>query len=203
MEIIAFIFIVGFFIFLFSYKSKGKARYIRDTNKSNNQLNIKSFTGNEEYKIDVLEITCTCPDFSDRRSGFNRDDPRRLCKHLIRALLENGELPESMDKYCDKLQGIADEGRGFPLTKKLVNHLIDGYPFEIWLCDTQNISDPKYAWCDVYEKGKRYAYNIIEKRWSYKDAPKNSDDVVRLIHEELRLPPPEKRYTIKKNTRQQ
>lgn len=200
MEILVFILIIAFLIFIF-HKPGRKPQKGLNAEKPSNKLRVKSFTGDEQYMVDINALSCTCADFYDRRSNYDRSDPRRLCKHLIRTLLEEGQLPPSLAQYEEKLQGIEEQGRGFPITKKLVNPTIDGRKYEIWLCDPDNISDPKYAWCDVYDGPDRFAYNLIENRWSYKMAPENGNGVIRFIHNEMGLPEPDVRYTIKRGNK--
>jgi len=38
------------------------------------------------YKINLFHLSCTCPDWTKHRSGFDRTDMRRICKHLCQQL---------------------------------------------------------------------------------------------------------------------
>lgn len=153
-------------------------------------VEAKSFSTNEKYIIHVGEITCTCPDFAKRRHLFTRDDPRRLCKHLIKTLLKTGEIPESFNKYIEKFQGLEDSKRGFPLDKYSTLVSIRGQSIEIWLPDNEMCDHPPGPWCDIYIRNERYSYNHNEGRWSRENKPAYSDEIIKYIHEELGLPIP-------------
>lgn len=53
-------------------------------------------SGNKYYEVNVDELTCTCKDWTCRRHNFSKDNPRRLCKHLVQAL-ELDKLVNSSD----------------------------------------------------------------------------------------------------------
>lgn len=52
-------------------------------------------SGNKYYDVDIEELTCTCKDWTCRRHNFSKDNPRRLCKHLLQALELNELVTES------------------------------------------------------------------------------------------------------------
>src|SRR5215475_1053595 len=45
---------------------------------------IKSTTAEDTYRVNLRDITCTCPDFQ-RRSDYPKENIRRFCKHLAEA----------------------------------------------------------------------------------------------------------------------
>lgn len=52
-------------------------------------------SGNKYYDVNIEELTCTCKDWTCRRHNFSKDNPRRLCKHLLQALELNELVTES------------------------------------------------------------------------------------------------------------
>lgn len=54
---------------------------------------VKSFSQpSYYYEVDTGKMTCNCSDFVNRRAGFERDDIRRLCKHMIIVFHRHGAL---------------------------------------------------------------------------------------------------------------
>lgn len=50
---------------------------------------IDSFTHpGERYLVDTREVRCSCLDWAVARAEFDALDPRRLCKHLVKAMTE-------------------------------------------------------------------------------------------------------------------
>ena len=48
---------------------------------------VKSFTDNSlEYIVNLDELSCTCKDWTVERFNYSKDDPRRLCKHIIQKI---------------------------------------------------------------------------------------------------------------------
>jgi len=91
---------------------------------------------NNKYKKDLSKLSCECPDWLERRSGFSMKDPRRLCKHLIasfekkdlilstkslnaESLFKNYQsmikLPKSLLLYSDAIYRSFDARKGFDL----------------------------------------------------------------------------------------
>lgn len=67
-----------------------------------------------EYRVNLDAISCSCPNWRNNRTKFDEDDPRRLCKHLISAICDNGLVGEFPDA---DLEALAMQGKGFPLPK--------------------------------------------------------------------------------------
>ncbi|MCX5808454.1 MAG: SWIM zinc finger family protein [Proteobacteria bacterium] len=58
-----------------------------------------------EYEVDTENITCTCGYFQEKSYKFSKDDPERLCKHLVRVLVAKGipaqlKSNEEQIKWC-------------------------------------------------------------------------------------------------------
>lgn len=61
------------------------------------------------YTVDLQEYTCTCPDWRNRRSKMDTSWPERLCKHLVKAVCDNGLAGEFPDV---DLQALAKKKKG-------------------------------------------------------------------------------------------
>lgn len=106
-----------------------------------NSFKIVVSFGDEEvdihkYKKNLLQLSCGCPDWLERRSKFSVKDPRRLCKHLIasfekkdlilniesfnvESLLNNYQsiirIPNTLVQYSDAIFSFFDAKKGFDL----------------------------------------------------------------------------------------
>lgn len=51
------------------------------------QIDVLSFADSSvAYSVNLHRLTCTCPDFANRRERLEHSDPARLCKHMVLAL---------------------------------------------------------------------------------------------------------------------
>ncbi len=112
------------------------------------------------YDVDIQLLTCTCSDFITRRNKYETNDPRRLCKHLIKALLEieelkKGIIPANLRMYKEELTRLKSFDTGFQCTKKIETE-IKGQKFIIFA----PVENGK-CWYNVYSDGSeiRYGYN--------------------------------------------
>jgi DNA-directed RNA polymerase subunit M/transcription elongation factor TFIIS len=119
------------------------------------------------YDTNTEEQTCSCTDWEKRRHIYPFNDPRRLCKHLIKQLdLHN--LPEELKIYGQELLFKQKQGKGF----------ITNIYSIIKVPDTSLVVVYKPDWCDVYdEQGNRYSmalydYNHEEIIWTRGNKPK-------------------------------
>lgn len=71
-----------------------------------------------EYSVDLDGLTCSCEHFLNRTYRFNRDDPRRLCKHLIRTVIQYG-IPEYLKQHENEIAFFAARGMAFSNRNKL------------------------------------------------------------------------------------
>lgn len=55
-----------------------------------------------EYEIDLQELTCTCPYFLQQCYRYYRNDPHRLCRHLVQALVQKG-VPDSLKQHEEQI----------------------------------------------------------------------------------------------------
>ncbi len=102
---------------------------------------VTSFSDpNTEYIVDTDKLTCTCPNFQDRKYR-GRKDPERLCKHLVQILGEIGR-PEA-----------AATGRTF------MTDTVCGSPVELRIKEGSE-------WADVYYEGERHGYHLERGYWT-------------------------------------
>ncbi|EGJ50841.1 tripartite tricarboxylate transporter TctB family protein [Desulfocurvibacter africanus] len=82
-------------------------------------ISMESFTTRGTmYRIDTQRITCTCPNWQENRSWYNKTDPRRLCKHLLHVLDRLNFNPNELTKEQAELMGeVIRNHRGYPLSK--------------------------------------------------------------------------------------
>jgi hypothetical protein len=125
------------------------------------------------YTINLVNQTCTCPDFEVVRSKFPKGHLRRICTHLSGPLKVNaksgtfenivfGSLPFGLSPYDRfRFMGLADD--------------------KIALIFKHAERD----WCDVIAPGRKgnydfFGFSTIEERWSYHTSP-NSEPEIRSV----------------------
>ena len=119
---------------------------------ANNFLNsIKN-----EYSTDIEKLTCTCLDWQEKRCQYAMDDPRRLCKHIVKKLDLNSLLKavkyfrESIVYYQSNNKGFND----FDFDK--IIHLPQN---DLKILGYENLFHG--IWMNVYDKeGNRYGFLI-------------------------------------------
>lgn len=83
--------------------SKLFVRYVRDIEKINNR----------DYETDINNLTCTCKNWKLLRSQFPIDDPRRLCKHLIKKI-DIDNMDSNLNRYKYEIKFYKNKNSGFP-----------------------------------------------------------------------------------------
>lgn len=157
-------------------------------NNINRDITVASFSEeNTKYRIDTTRLTCNCPDFSDRRSLFNTDDPRRLCKHLITVVAETPSLFSEYSLYRSAIEEAARRQSGFQ--GKAKRNLISADNEKLAIFTTENpneYNDGEGQWMDIYFRGQRHGYNPVKDLWthSFRNDP-NIDDITRFIRKEI------------------
>jgi hypothetical protein len=135
-------------------------------------------------------LRCSCPDFTDYRTRFDMDDPRRLCRHLVSQMLEGDTLPEEFREYREELDRVAKKLKGFYPYSHRESTTILGKKFTVFGDDYDENSD-------VYEvliflDGKRYAYEPDDGKWAKNVFPRYRAEIERRITHMLEgfQPPP-------------
>lgn len=113
------------------------------------------------YITDTIVQTCSCKDWKNTRYKYEKDDPRRLCKHLIKQInLEN--LPKNLIPFKQSIAFYKEERRGF---KRRIYSIIK-------IPDTDLIVLYQQGWIDVFNsEGELYSlvlYDYINEdiKWS-------------------------------------
>jgi len=111
--------------------------------------NKKAESGEKkDYKTNISNLTCCCRNWLLLRSNFDLDDPRRLCKHLIRQM-KDSNISAVLNKYKSEIYFYKDKDKGFADT---FNYLL-------------NIPNTSYTvmykhpfeWMSIFDAdGKRY-----------------------------------------------
>ncbi len=92
---------------------KKESRFIGETNKWKRELNKKitqtiftvydPFLKVSELTVDIASRICTCNFFERKLSQIPPNDPKRLCRHLIKVLVKIG-IPEDLVPYKKNLE---------------------------------------------------------------------------------------------------
>lgn len=126
------------------------------------------------YDVDLSLPACSCPDFMSKRQGFPLGHLNRCCKHVFDAYRKI--LP--MD-YCPGWLGaFIDNGwPPHPQCDWWVLPMAPGYVLA---------STAPTGWANVYtsqdDEAERYGYNVVERRWSYGEEPKEGNYIAGVIH---------------------
>ena len=64
------------------------------------------------YNISIAAQTCTCRYFNIKLKHYPLNDPRRLCKHLVKVLAKNG-IPETLHTFKNDILLRASQGQGY------------------------------------------------------------------------------------------
>lgn len=187
MEALIFFIIISIVLILFGFiASSLKSKNTAST------LEVKSFSHDfVSYKVDTRVITCTCPNFIEDRSKYQIDDPRRLCKHLIKKMWETNSLPQDLIFYKDGIKWSYEYGKGFSYYdgEKIDIH-INGKKFTIFTHEMDNEDDPDIYWIEVYCENKRYSYTANFEKWALDNPPPHEEQIIRLIYEKMGEPIP-------------
>lgn len=135
---------------------------------------IRSASGRGQYEIDEHDLTCDCPDFKKRRASYSKEDPRRLCKHLIAAKrVSDIEDVHEAAIFSD----LQENFRGYHLGN-CFRTKINGKTITAFLP-----MQPGHPWINVFIEKDRYGYNIVEDRWAYGEAPDESIALERWLND--------------------
>lgn len=134
------------------------------------------------HAINSRSITCSCPDFRRDREQFRHDDPRRLCKHLVKSFIDARSLPEELELFRKGIELSAEDHSGFPVDRRKFDRLLSGKKISIMVPKEVTEEDP---WIDVYYETGRYRYSPSNVQWADNMAPPGEPDVIRFIHEKI------------------
>lgn len=121
-----------------------------------------------KYNIDLDNLTCSCPDFVKNRLSYNKDNPLRLCKHLLREILINNIIDKTPELLFFKtlIEDFGSRPHGIPLSYIYK----DFHEFKVLYQDDS-------SWMKIYDsEGNQEIYNG-EKFLIGKDSPKQEFNV--------------------------
>lgn len=138
---------------------------------------VKSYSdSSQEYRVDVDEKTCTCPDFISNRRNFAKTNLKRFCKHIILGLTKTGKLEQFSEPIKAFLKERCEGERGVNWNETHSKTMIE--KSEVFL--TKSETSP---WVNVYapyskaKKYRRFGFTLEEGRWSYGSKPLNAKEV--------------------------
>jgi len=131
-------------------------------------IDIPSWSDSSKlYHVDLDTISCTCPDFTDRRSSNPTINPTRCCKHLVAAFDQIGAPPTELAACWHMIDFIRNHGNEYYKkgSKRIVDS-VEGKPLALYLHDWQKCEYDK-AWIDFFYAGWRHGYNPISGNWTH------------------------------------
>lgn len=149
-------------------------------------VEVKSFSdSNVSYQVEIDRRTCTCPDFVSNRRSFAEKDYRRLCKHIVEALVcskKSEGFPPAiheflLTKYLEK-KGVfwVEEFKELKVSGEII--LVSRAESSPWV----NVFAKNKARTRDEPSHKRFGYNLLEERWSYRTSPMNNEEIEKAIH---------------------
>jgi hypothetical protein len=133
---------------------------------------------NQKYKVNLNDQKCQCGDFEESRNQFAWGDPRRFCKHMVSAVLDNSGAMSMPPVVYKILTDAREAGRGLHYDQYKIATL-DGKDVIVSRSD-------RGEWYSVITETssgvERFGYNILELRWAYKRTPQNAETFIDLIN---------------------
>jgi len=153
---------------------------------------VKSFSDSSvEYIIDLNELNCTCPDFLEERNNFNKNNPKRLCKHLIKEIIHTNYIDKNKDLnfFKSEIKDYFERKIGF--AKNYIFQDLNKIRI-LYVCDS--------SWIKIYDElGNKGCYNgekfacdslnidltEVEYRFIKIDTDDTKDIIIKKIHTAL------------------
>ena len=148
------------------------------------QQRVESYSvSNTAYHVDLVALSCTCPDFTKRRTQFLGRDVRRVCKHLLRVL----DHEHALDHIDEIARAIVDSGCSKQhIYRGLVdsNHsvVVAVTPGDAWIDVFARMREPHDRGGALTGAYHRYGWNAFNHQWSYGDAPTGGREIRRLFN---------------------
>ncbi|MCL5022684.1 MAG: hypothetical protein M1497_04850 [Nitrospirae bacterium] len=145
------------------------------------------------HDISLKTITCSCESFRKERERFRSDDPRRLCKHLVRSFIDVRSLPEDLALYREGIEWYAGDHSGFPADGTKCEGLIAGKRISVIIPGERTGEDAAEgdSLIDVYFESRRYRYSPALQRWAEGTPPSCEEQIIRFLYESAGDPLPE------------
>ena len=151
-----------------------KKMFSKNTEKSM----VKSFKDETvEYSVDIDGLSCTCKDWIEIRSNYSKDDPRRLCKHIIQ-IIDVNNLSDELKYFIEDIEYYKDNKYGTKIFNEMI--YIKKADCKVVLKDSD--------WFDVYDSnGKKYGLNLrdINFMWTNNTGkPLNYIEIERFFYDD-------------------
>ncbi|MBI9109987.1 hypothetical protein [Maridesulfovibrio ferrireducens] len=136
-------------------------------------VKVESRSSGRVYYVSPKEQSCSCPDWHKRRSNVPKDDPRRLCKHLISYYIGQDQLPESLSLFKGGLDWFYEKFRGFPPSAEIER-------FDVGKGEVAFFKDYEAGhWHSVCFNGKRYGWERASDTWTNDTCPEVRNMMIR------------------------
>ena len=118
---------------------------------------------------------CSCPDFMGSRASYRVDDPRRLCRHLVRRIYESATFPEFFTPYKEELDECAGRARGFYPYAQRGGTIIQGKRLVMFAEEYDE--NPEIYEMLIFFDGKRFMYRPEIGKWGNDAAPEYAVEI--------------------------
>ena len=147
------------------------------------------------HESNTKAITCSCEEFKKNHEQFNHDDPRRLCKHLVKSFVDARSLPEYLMLYKEGIQRSSENHSGFPSDRTRFDTFISGKRVSLMI--PKAVSEDDF-WVDVYYEAKGYHYSPTSEMWADETVPPHEYQIITFLYEKIGRPVPEARLNLRK-----
>ncbi len=134
----------------------------------------------QTYMVDLANLTCTCVDHIERRSGFSQNDLRRVCKHL-RSALQQSPVLSILDAETRAI--LADDGQARLIAvlasgAEVIFRYVPGDPWVNVETRTRRKGERAGKFSGEY---REFGFHLDEERWSYGSGPPAAGEIRKLI----------------------
>jgi len=133
---------------------------------------------NPAGRPDPDNLSCDCRDWTLNRALFPARDPRRLCAHLVRALLDSPDgLPEKLAPRARQLELVRGLGLGFPICRRITPLKARGMTADVFFP-----LDRGQSRMIVLTPERAYVYDAAERIWEGEAKPACAPAVEKRVH---------------------
>ena len=142
------------------------------------------------YDVDIKLITCPCNQFKNNRSGYGLFDPRRLCKHLVKAYYETNSSPDTLEPVKSCIKYFYSKGSGHPMADYLDTGKINGKEIAVFYDAYNELEEQESpSWITIYYNENCYGYSFAIDTWAYSDddeemSDKNKASILHWLHKQ-------------------
>jgi hypothetical protein len=141
------------------------------------RIEVPAHREDTSYVVALRDHSCTCPDWTQRKQHPPRH-PGRCCRHMAYAFTRSGKVFEPW--FQALLDDCFAKARGTPPGG-------DWMLLELLPRKPVVLAGGNGQWCTVYSPGangyESFAFNSVQNRWSYGEAPTKASLIERAIRE--------------------